>query len=74
MPARFEVTVPLPVPLLPTVRVYPPEVPVEKLAVTLLAPFTTSAQLPVPVQAPLQPTKVEPAAGVADRATLVPPA
>ncbi len=43
-----------------------------KVAVTLLLPLTTSAQLPVPVQAPLQPVKVEPAAGVALRATLVP--
>ncbi len=43
-----------------------------KVAVTLFVPFTTKAQPPVPVQAPVQPVKVEPAAGVAESATLVP--
>ena len=44
-----------------------------KLAVRLALALTTSVQLPVPAQpAPLQPEKVEPAAGVALRAKLVP--
>jgi hypothetical protein len=44
----------------------------EKDAVTFFAAFTTNAQPPVPLQAPLQPVNVEPAAGVALRPTLVP--
>jgi hypothetical protein len=43
-----------------------------KLAVTLVAAFIVTVQEPVPVHAPLQPVKVEPFAGVADRVTLVP--
>ena len=43
-----------------------------KVAVTLLAALILTTQLPVPVQAPLQPVKVEPVVGVAVRVTLVP--
>jgi hypothetical protein len=43
-----------------------------KLAVTDLAPFIVSLQVPVPVQAPLQPAKVDPAAGVAVSVTTSP--
>jgi hypothetical protein len=42
------------------------------VAVRFLVPSTTKAQFPVPVQAPLQPEKVEPEAGVAEKARLVP--
>jgi hypothetical protein len=71
---------PLPLPVLVTGRVEVAgvlvvlvvEVLVAKMAVRLVLLSTTRAQPPVPVQAPLQPVKVEPAAGVALRAMLVP--
>jgi hypothetical protein len=44
------------------------------VAVRLVLALTTRVQLPVPVHPPLQPENVEPAAGVAERATLVPEA
>ena len=40
-----------------------------KLAVTLLAPFITMLQMPVPVQAPLQPVNTLPGAAVGVRVT-----
>ena len=43
-----------------------------KLAVTVVAVLTVTAQVPVPEQAPLQPAKDEPAAGVAVRVMAVP--
>src|SRR5258708_23939515 len=43
-----------------------------KDALTLVAVFIGTTQEPVPLHAPLQPAKVEPEAGVAVRATLVP--
>jgi hypothetical protein len=43
------------------------------VAVTLVAAVTETTQLPVPVQAPLQPVKVEPDAATAVSVTLVPP-
>ncbi len=42
------------------------------MAVTLRAAVMVTTQLPVPVQAPLQPVKVEPVAAAAVRVTLVP--
>jgi hypothetical protein len=72
IPAGLLVTVPVPVPLFATVRLYVVGV-VVNVAVTLLAASSVTKQLPVPVHAPLQPVKVEPVAGVALNATLVPP-
>jgi hypothetical protein len=43
-----------------------------KVAVALLLASRTTAQPPVPVQAPLQPVKVVPAAGAALSETVVP--
>src|SRR5215211_4640160 len=53
-----------------------PPVPPDVLKVpeTVLAAFMVSWQEPVPEQAPLQPAKVEPAAGLALRVTAVPSA
>ena len=45
-----------------------------KLPETVLSAFIVSAQEPVPEQAPVQPAKVEPAAGFALRVTAVPSA
>ena len=42
------------------------------VAVTARAALIVSEHVPVPVQAPLQPVKVEPVAGVAVSATAVP--
>jgi hypothetical protein len=48
--------------------------PVAKVAVTLWFWLRVTLQLPVPLQAPLQPVKVEPLAGLALSATAVPAA
>ena len=70
MPVGAEVTVPVPVPALTTVRV---RVICVKVAVTVLAALITTGQVPVPVQAPLQPEKVAPPlCGVAVSVTEVP--
>src|SRR5437773_7101489 len=70
IPAGFEVTAPLPVPALLTARVTLCSV---KVAVTVVAAFKVTEQLPVPVQPPpFQPAKVEPLAGVAVSVTKVP--
>ena len=42
------------------------------IAMTFLAAFMFTVQVPVPEQSPLQPAKVEPAAGVAVSVTLPP--
>jgi hypothetical protein len=70
IPAGELLTVPLPVPALVTVS----EKVVEalKVAVTVVAAFSVTVHVPVPEQGPLQPAKVEPAAGVAVRATTAP--
>ena len=62
IPVGELVTVPAPEPVLLTVKVNGPTPPVLKVAVTFLAVFIVTAQAPVPVQAPDQPAKVEPAA------------
>src|SRR5213076_214342 len=70
MPAGALVTVPLPVPAGVTVRV---KVCTVKVAVTVVAAERVTVQAPVPEQLPpLQPVKVEPAAGVAVSVTAVP--
>jgi len=61
-------TVPLPVPDLATVRLYWFRV---KAAVTDFATSIVTEQVPVPVQAPLQPVKVEPVDGAAVKVTEV---
>src|SRR5215471_16599775 len=43
-----------------------------KVPVTDVAPITVTTHVPVPVQPPLQPVKVDPAAGAAVRVTMVP--
>jgi hypothetical protein len=67
MPAGELVTVPLPVPALTTVR---PKVWVLKVAVQEAAALIVTEPVEHPV--PLQPTKVEPLAGVAVKVTTVP--
>ncbi len=67
MPAGALVTVPLPVPALLTVS---EKLWSAKVAVTVCAALSVTVQVPVPVQLPpLQPVKVEPAAGAAVKVT-----
>jgi len=49
-----------------------PPPPLVKFAATLAVEFIVSEQLPVPVQAPLQPAELDPAAGVEVKVTCVP--
>src|SRR5437870_1208879 len=70
MPAGRLVTVPLPVPALLTVSAKLGRL---KVAVTVVAAQTVTTQVPVPEHPPpLQPLKVEPAAGLAVSVTAVP--
>ena len=69
IPAGALVTVPLPVPALLSVSA---KVWVVKVAVSERAAVMLTVQVLVPVHAPLQPLKVEPAAGVAVSVTAVP--
>src|SRR5262245_31053863 len=69
MPEGELVTVPLPVPPLFTVSAKDDRM---KVAVTEAAAFIVTTQVPVPVQPPLQPVKVETVAGAAVRVTAVP--
>src|SRR5881628_2950059 len=70
IPAGALVTVPLPAPVLLTVSV---KVCTAKVAVTVVAAVSVTVQVPVPEQPPpLQPAKVEPAAGAAVKVTAVP--
>src|SRR5438552_1416454 len=70
IPAGELVTVPLPVPAGVTVRV---KVWSAKVAVTVVAALRVTVQVPVPEHPPpLQPLKVEPAAGLAVSVTAVP--
>src|SRR2546422_49852 len=72
IPEGALLTVPLPVPVLVTLRAKDCWT---KPAVTEVAAFSVTVQVPVPEQPPpLQPVKVEPAAGVAVKVTAVPPA
>jgi hypothetical protein len=73
IPAGLETTVPVPVPLRVTVRAWGVGMAV-KVAVTLRLAVIATTHEPVPAQAPLQPPKVEPAAGVAESMTEVPDA
>src|SRR3954453_21701433 len=68
MPAGALVTLPEPLPAFVTVSV---GVAV-KFAVALCATVSSTSQVPVPLQAPLQPVKRDPAAAAAVRVTLVP--
>jgi hypothetical protein len=71
MPLGELVTVPVPVPAFVTVSVTGGMV--LNVAVTAVCAFMVTVQLPVPVQAPPDhPAKVDPAAGVAVRATTTP--
>ena len=69
MPAGSLVTVPLPVPVLLTDKACCTSV---KVAVADCAALIVTTHVPVPLHAPLQPAKVDPAAGVAVSVTAVP--
>jgi len=71
MPLGDEVTVPAPVPALVTFSAW---VVVAKVAVTFRSAVMVTVQAPVPLQAPPQPVKVDPAGGVAARPTVAPAA
>ena len=62
---------PVPVPDLVTVKAYCCRV---KVAVTVVFAVMVTEQVPVPVQAPLQPVKVDPVAGAAVKVTEPPEA
>src|SRR5262245_31385272 len=64
------VTVPLPVTATVNVRFTGPVR--LKLAVTVFGPLMSSVQVPLPLQSPDQPVKVEPAAGFACSTTVLP--
>lgn len=69
MPAGDEVTVPTPVPVRATESVYCVG---SNVAVTVVAAVMLTAQVPVPLQPPLHPVKVEPGLAVAVNATTLP--
>src|SRR6185312_14623895 len=71
IPGGVLVTVPVPVPLLATVREKGPGLAV-KFALTDFAASMVTLHAPVPLQAPLQPAKVEPESGVAVKFTTAP--
>ena len=71
MPPVFDVTVPEPVPLLPTVNENVVLL-LLKVAVTERAAVMDTVQVLVPVHAPLQPAKLEPLAGTAVSVTEAP--
>jgi hypothetical protein len=69
MPAGLLLTVPLPLPVLVTVRVYSDV----KLALTACAALIVTTHAPVPLHpAPLHPENADPLAGVAVKVTCVP--
>jgi hypothetical protein len=71
IPAGLDVTFPVPLPAFLTVNVWELSA---KVATTERAWPIVTVQVLVPLQAPDQPEKVEPLAGVAARVTLVPKA
>ena len=71
MPAGELVTAPLPVPALPTVSAKVWAVAVKVAVTARAALMVTEQEAEGPVHAPLQPLKVEPAAGVAVNVTAV---
>src|ERR1043166_2290173 len=71
IPEGVLVTVPVPVPLLATVRVKGPGFAV-KFALTDFAASIVTLHAPVPLQAPPQPANVEPESGAAVKLTTVP--
>ena len=73
MPAGLEVAVPVPLPAGVTVSAKL-AVAVLNVAVTLRAAVMDTVQAAAPLQAPLQPAKVEPLAAAALSVTEVPPA
>jgi len=72
MPAGLDVTVPEPA--LETVSALELEGTAAKLAVTVVSWVKVTEQLPVPLQAPLQPENKAPEVGVAVRVTVLPAA
>jgi hypothetical protein len=68
-----ELTVPVPVPAVPTVSSNDGGA-IVKVAVTVRAALIVTTQLPVPEHAPLHPVKLLPALGVAASVTVVPAA
>jgi hypothetical protein len=70
MPAGADVTVPVPAPVLGTMSVF--AATAVKVAVTALAALIVTEQVPVPVQAPLQPAKEEALPDVAVSVTTAP--
>jgi hypothetical protein len=73
IPSGALVTFPLPVPASVTVKIKFVEVPAAKLAVTVVACWIVSVQVPVPSQfASVHPVKVDPFVGVAVKVTTVP--
>ena len=71
IPAGLEVMRPFPVTLVVSANWLPAAIGV-KVAVTLLRLLTVTTQADAPVQAPLQPAKLWPAAGVGVSVTCVP--
>jgi hypothetical protein len=71
IPEGVLVTVPVPAPLLATVRVKGPGFAV-KFALTDFAASMVTLQAPIPLQAPLQPANVKPESGTAVKLTTVP--
>ena len=70
MPAGLEATIPVPVPFFVTLSEWTlGSATGANVAVTARTVLIATVQFPVPVQAPLQPVKVEPVAGAAVRVT-----
>ncbi len=70
-PDGDDVTTPVPVPVLVTVIEGAPDPLTLNVAATLIAEFIVTLQEPVPLQAPLQPAKVDPLSAVGVSVTIV---